>query len=183
MKLYLKTKNVLDERETQEMYRIEHRGMWGMYVLLCAAVVVQMLFGAGFAQIAGEAFVIAVVSVGMIIAYARRGIWDADARPSTGGNAAYALLCALGVTAVTFGLHENAAKALLFGADGLDFYRRISREAPEYLNEGGCLLFEIGWLQKDAVSALVKAHIGEPFALRDYGQNWRVVGARKEGAC
>ena len=54
---------------------------------------------------------------------------------------------------------------------------------PEYLNEGGCLLFEIGWLQKDAVSALVKAHIGEPFALRDYGQNWRVVGAKKEGAC
>ena len=82
MKLYLKTKNVLDERETQEMYRIEHRGMWGMYALLCAAVVVQMLFGAGFAQVAGEAFVIAVVSVGMIIAYARRGIWDADARPS-----------------------------------------------------------------------------------------------------
>lgn len=79
MKLYLKTKNVLDERETQEMYRIEHRGMWGMYALLCAAVVVQMLFGAGFAQVAGEAFVIAVVSVGMIIAYARRGIWDADA--------------------------------------------------------------------------------------------------------
>lgn len=73
--------------------------------------------------------------------------------------------------------------ALFGGADGLDFYRRISREAPEYLNEGGCLLFEIGWLQKDAVSALVKAHIGEPFALRDYGQNWRVVGAKREGAC
>lgn len=73
--------------------------------------------------------------------------------------------------------------ALFGGADGLDFYRRISREAPEYLNEGGCLLFEIGWLQKDAVSALVKAHIGEPFALRDYGQNWRVVGAKKEDAC
>ena len=54
MKLYLKTKNVLDERETQEMYRIEHRGMWGMYALLCAAVVVQMLFGAGFAQVAGD---------------------------------------------------------------------------------------------------------------------------------
>lgn len=66
MKLYLKTKNVLDERETQEMYRIEHRGLWGMYALLCAAVVAQMFFGAGFAQIAGEAFVIAVVSVGMI---------------------------------------------------------------------------------------------------------------------
>ena len=107
MKLYLKTKNVLDERETQEMYRIEHRGLWGMYALLCAA---------GFAQIAGEAFVIAVVSVGMIAAYARHGIWDADARPSTRGNAVYALFCALGVTAITFGLHESVGKALLFGA-------------------------------------------------------------------
>ena len=68
--------------------------------------------------------------------------------------------------------------ALFGGADGLDFYRRISREAPEYLNEGGFLLFEIGWLQKDAVSELVRACIGEPFALRDYGQNWRVVGAQ-----
>ncbi|MFR5794501.1 MAG: hypothetical protein ACLUI3_02270 [Christensenellales bacterium] len=26
----------------------------GMYALLCAAVVVQMLFGAGFAQVAGR---------------------------------------------------------------------------------------------------------------------------------
>ena len=72
--------------------------------------------------------------------------------------------------------------ALFGGADGLDFYRRISREAPGYLNEGGCLLFEIGWLQKDAVSALVQTEIGEPFALRDYGQNWRVVGAQLKPA-
>ena len=80
-------------------------------------------------------------------------------------------------------VRQEPELALFGGGDGLDFYRRISREAPEHLNEGGFLLFEIGWLQKDAVSALVKAHIGEPFALRDYGQNWRVVGARKEGAC
>ena len=72
--------------------------------------------------------------------------------------------------------------ALFGGADGLDFYRRISREAPGYLNEGGWLLFEIGWLQKDAVSALVQTEIGEPFALRDYGQNWRVVGAQLKPA-
>ena len=51
MKLYLKTKNVLDEREMQEVYCIEHRGLWGMYTLLCAAVILQMLFGAGFAQV------------------------------------------------------------------------------------------------------------------------------------
>ena len=68
--------------------------------------------------------------------------------------------------------------ALFGGEDGLNFYRRISREAPAHLNAGGFLLFEIGWLQKDAVSALVQTEIGEPFALRDYGQNWRVVGAQ-----
>ena len=70
--------------------------------------------------------------------------------------------------------------ALFGGEDGLEFYRRISREAGAYLKKGGCLLFEIGWQQKDDVSALLAQHIGEPFALKDYGDNWRVVGAVKE---
>ncbi len=70
--------------------------------------------------------------------------------------------------------------ALFGGEDGLDFYRRISREAGAYLAEGGALLFEIGWKQKDDVSALLLQHIGTPFALKDYGDNWRVVGAVKE---
>lgn len=70
--------------------------------------------------------------------------------------------------------------ALFGGEDGLDFYRRISREAGEYLKDGGVLLFEIGWKQKDDVSALLRESIGEPFALKDYGDNWRVVGAVKE---
>ena len=37
-------KTVLDEREMMEMYRIEHRGLWAMYTLLCATVVAQLLF-------------------------------------------------------------------------------------------------------------------------------------------
>ena len=75
-------------------------------------------------------------------------------------------------------VRQEPELALFGGEDGLDFYRRISREVPGYLNAGGFLLFEIGWLQKDAVSKLVQASVGEPFALRDYGQNWRVVGAQ-----
>ena len=67
--------------------------------------------------------------------------------------------------------------ALAGGEDGLDYYRRIAREAPAHLNKGGCLLFEIGWQQRDAVSALVRESVGEPFSLKDYGGNWRVVGA------
>lgn len=72
--------------------------------------------------------------------------------------------------------------ALFGGEDGLDFYRRISSEARTYLKDGGCLLFEIGWQQKEAVSALLREHIGEPFALKDYGDNWRVVGAVRHAA-
>jgi len=70
--------------------------------------------------------------------------------------------------------------ALFGGEDGLDFYRRICREAGAYLECGGCLLFEIGYKQKDDVCALLREHIGEPFALKDYGDNWRVVGAVKK---
>ena len=70
--------------------------------------------------------------------------------------------------------------ALFGGEDGLDFYRRISMEAGTYLEDGGFLLFEIGYKQKEDVSALLEAHIGKPFALKDYGDNWRVVGAMKE---
>jgi len=69
--------------------------------------------------------------------------------------------------------------ALFGGEDGLDFYRRISREARAHLADGGCLLFEIGYKQKDDVSALLAQYIGESFALKDYGDNWRVVGAVK----
>ena len=69
--------------------------------------------------------------------------------------------------------------ALFGGEDGLVFYRRISRESVAYLAPGGCLLFEIGWKQKDDVAALLSEYVGEPFALKDYGDNWRVVGAVK----
>lgn len=116
MKLYLKMKSVLDEREMQEMYRIEHRGLWGMYTLLCATVVVQLLFGADMVQMAGEMFVIGVVSAALIVAYARRGIWDAHSRPSVKGNAVYAALFAVGVAIVVMGRRRSVGRALFAGA-------------------------------------------------------------------
>lgn len=68
--------------------------------------------------------------------------------------------------------------ALYGGEDGLAFYRRITAQAPAHLKRGGLLIFEIGWKQKEAVEALMRERIGEPFAMKDYGDNWRVVGAR-----
>lgn len=47
--------------------------------------------------------------------------------------------------------------ALDGGADGLDFYKQITREAGSRLRSGGFLLFEIGANQASDVTALMKA--------------------------
>ncbi len=46
--------------------------------------------------------------------------------------------------------------ALDGGIDGLDFYRRITADAQNYLNNGGLLAFEIGYDQGESVSALMR---------------------------
>jgi len=68
--------------------------------------------------------------------------------------------------------------ALDGGADGLDFYRRIIREAPGHLVIGGRLMLEIGYDQGEAVRALLEeaGYYGIEI-LRDYGGNDRVATA------
>ena len=116
MKLNLTSKPVLDERELQEMYHVEHRGLWMMYTLLCAAVAVQLILGAPVAQIAGELTVIGVVSLWLFAAYARRGIWDEHARPSTKDNAVYAALVSIGLAVIVLIWRHDAGLALAMGA-------------------------------------------------------------------
>lgn len=66
--------------------------------------------------------------------------------------------------------------ALDGGEDGLDFYREIMSQAPEYLNSGGWLLFEIGYDQGEAVSGLMKKTGFRDVAVKkDYAGLDRVV--------
>lgn len=44
--------------------------------------------------------------------------------------------------------------ALFGGTSGLDFYRQIIREARQYLNDGGTLIFEIGYDQREEVEKM-----------------------------
>lgn len=72
--------------------------------------------------------------------------------------------------------------ALDGGTDGLDFYRRIAREAPQYLKNGGLLMAEVGVGQAGEVKALFDAALGGSGSiLRDLCGIERVVCARKMG--
>ena len=75
--------------------------------------------------------------------------------------------------------------ALAGGRDGLDFYRRLCREAPSLLEPGGFLAFEVGIRQAEAVAGMAKEHvlIGWTEILKDLSGIERVVVAwREDGA-
>lgn len=61
--------------------------------------------------------------------------------------------------------------ALYGGPDGLDFYRRISKEYKNHLNSAGKLLMEIGYTQWEAVQELFP----DAELVKDYAGNARVV--------
>ena len=67
-------------------------------------------------------------------------------------------------------------QALDGGLDGLDFYRKITEEAPNYLKENGYLFFEIGYDQGDAVrQLLLDAGFKDVAVIKDLAGNDRVV--------
>lgn len=74
--------------------------------------------------------------------------------------------------------------ALDGGEDGLSFYRRIAKEAKEYLEDGGRILFEIGYDQGESVPKILKEEGYEAiYVKKDYAGLDRVAGAvwkRKE---
>ena len=59
--------------------------------------------------------------------------------------------------------------------DGLYFYRKIIGQCKQYLNPEGHLLFEIGYDQGEAVSALMKEHFAEVRVIQDLAGLDRVV--------
>ena len=70
--------------------------------------------------------------------------------------------------------------ALDGGPDGLQFYRRLVSEAPDYLNDGGYLILEIGAGQAESVFNLIR-QIGRflpPEVADDYAGIPRVVQAK-----
>lgn len=73
--------------------------------------------------------------------------------------------------------HEPAG-ALLAGADGLDFLRRIADEAASHLNPGGLLLLELAPEQAETVAGWLRGTFDDVAILKDLNGQARVVKAR-----
>ncbi|HIV68497.1 MAG TPA: hypothetical protein IAA32_06490 [Candidatus Butyricicoccus stercorigallinarum] len=95
-------KNNLDERQEQELLHIEHLGMCFCFWALIASVAVQSLAGAPWEQVAAEWTIFMVLAVGLVIACARRGIWDRHWKPNTRTNAALSAAAGLAVAVFVF---------------------------------------------------------------------------------
>jgi len=69
--------------------------------------------------------------------------------------------------------------ALKAGADGLDFYRRIVKEAVFYLKPEGWLAFEVGINQANKVKQICSKDFGDIKILNDYNNIERIVIAKR----
>ena len=66
------------------------------------------------------------------------------------------------------------------GADGLDYYRRITAEAMEHMADEGILAFEVGIHQAEAVQQLcLEAGFAKTSVRKDYAGIERMVFAVK----
>lgn len=70
--------------------------------------------------------------------------------------------------------------ALVGGADGLAFYRRIFSGAGAHLAPGGAVVVEIGWTQGDAVARIAREAGFAAVVTKDLGGRDRIVTARRE---
>lgn len=71
--------------------------------------------------------------------------------------------------------------ALDGGYDGLDFYKKIVLDAPEFLEDGGYLIFEIGYNQEQAVREIMKGKFENIETVKDYAGHPRVVWGKFKG--
>ena len=74
--------------------------------------------------------------------------------------------------------HEPIS-ALVGGRDGLDFYRRIFRVAPAYLNDNGIIMLEIGYGQSEAIRGLaLSAGFTQQHFIKDFAGIDRIFAAK-----
>lgn len=84
-------KTNLDEMQEQTLLRIEHNTCWLAFWLLSIVIVVQILIGGFLDHILGEVLCLGLISLYILFACLKNGIWDRNLKPSAGTN----LMCSL----------------------------------------------------------------------------------------
>ena len=70
--------------------------------------------------------------------------------------------------------------ALFAEENGLKFYREIIEQAPDFLNEGGYLMFELGIDQADSVNEFMKKDFNNILIIKDLAGIERVILGQKK---
>lgn len=66
------------------------------------------------------------------------------------------------------------------GADGLDFYRRIISQAPDYLRDNGLIYLEFGVGQSEEISRLLSDNFEDIEVVKDYSGIDRYIKGKKK---
>ena len=112
-----KWKSNLDERQEQELLRIEHNGYWlAFFGLLAAMLIQQIFFEADFREIAGEWILLMVVAIYMVGACMKHGIWDRHLKANMKTNFLVSLAAAAvtGIFTVVLSIYRFSAPAQIW---------------------------------------------------------------------
>jgi len=96
-------KNNLDERQEQILLKIEHNTCWLAFWLLVAAMIIQEIaFKGDWKTFTGEAIVLFIISVYLLIGCLKNGIWDRKLQPKASTNLLASLCAGLALGIVNF---------------------------------------------------------------------------------
>ena len=88
-------KSNLDEMQEQALLKIEHNGCWLAFWGLLAAIALQMVMRVPGRQMLGEWIVFMSLSLYIVIACLRKGIWDRHLKANRKTNLIVSLLAAV----------------------------------------------------------------------------------------
>ena len=88
-------KSNLDEMQEQALLKIEHNGCWLAFWGLLAAMALQMVMRVPGRQMPGEWIVFMALSLYIVIACLRKGIWDRHLKANRKTNLIVSLLAAV----------------------------------------------------------------------------------------
>ena len=92
--------NRLDEMQDQKLLKLEEGGFWILFWALSLAILVQLLTGGSFRQIAGELIVLAIGSIWLAVTTLKNGLWTRESAPTRKGNALASIIPAVLIGAI-----------------------------------------------------------------------------------